>query len=596
QLQQRLPDYMIPASILVLDRLPLTPNGKIDRKALPAIDGTPDLATAYQAPDNPVEEILANIWAQVLGVERVGVHDNFFELGGDSILSIRVAAQAQRAGLSCTTKDLFLHQTIAELAGAIEAGGQVIPQSYPEPSGMVALAPAQQWFFNRHEANHWNQSVMIATAQVLDRASLEKAIDAVAGHHSALRTRFIRTPGGWRQRIVDQHESKLQYVDLSQIPESQLQSSIEQAAAAAQATLDIENGPAFRVVLMDAGGSGGRLLMICHHLIVDTVSWSILADHLWRAYTQVLSGAPANLGIRPLSFAGWTEQVGKHTEDEANRQAAKEDWDSTTRDGIPQIPVDFQHGLNSEDSADTLGFELSEEKTRELLNHVSKEQRSSIEDVLLTALSQAFMLWTGQPRLAINLEGHGRDNTLGIDLSQTVGWFTAICPILLECGGSLTDCIHSTRDKVRIARREQIANAPMRESASSNENTPAERLRQPQLSFNYLGQLDEALRSTGSDWRIAPESTGPQHDPRSLRAHLIDITAGIRYQKLNVEFTFSRGLHQPDSIETFSSFYQQSLLDTIHACLLLEGDTASGLDEFGWDRATIASLKELIAD
>jgi len=116
-LKQQLPEYMVPSAFVLLDALPLTSNGKVDRRALPAPDTTrPELAGTYVAPRTSVEELLAGIWTDVLRLEKVGIHDNFFELGGDSILSIQVVARANQAGLRLTPKQLFGHQTIAELA------------------------------------------------------------------------------------------------------------------------------------------------------------------------------------------------------------------------------------------------------------------------------------------------------------------------------------------------------------------------------------------------------------------------------------------------------------------------------------------------
>src|SRR5213079_437821 len=120
-LAEALPDYMVPSAFVALEELPLTPNGKLDRKALPAPDVSAAAAAGYVAPRTDAEAVLAAIWAEVLGVERVGVEDNFFELGGDSILSIQVVSRARQAGLNLTSKNIFLHQTIAELVAGLEA-------------------------------------------------------------------------------------------------------------------------------------------------------------------------------------------------------------------------------------------------------------------------------------------------------------------------------------------------------------------------------------------------------------------------------------------------------------------------------------------
>src|SRR5205823_10649833 len=153
---QKLPEYMVPSAFVFLEALPLTPNGKLDRKALPAPDRA-ELETNYAPPQSAAEEALAKIWSEVLRVERVGIHDNFFELGGDSILSIRIIARANQAGLRLTPRQVFQHQTIASLAAV--AGTAAVAESEQGPvTGAVSLTPIQRWFFEQEleEPHHYN--------------------------------------------------------------------------------------------------------------------------------------------------------------------------------------------------------------------------------------------------------------------------------------------------------------------------------------------------------------------------------------------------------------------------------------------------------
>ena len=163
-LQDRLPAYMVPAAVVVLEALPLSPNGKVDRKALPAPapDGAPSGAGAVTPPRTPAEHVLAAIWADVLRLERVGIHDNFFDLGGDSILSIQVVARANQAGLRLTPRQLFQHQTVAGLA-AVAGSAPVVEAEQGIVSGPVPLTPIQRWFFERDlpDPQHWNQALLL---------------------------------------------------------------------------------------------------------------------------------------------------------------------------------------------------------------------------------------------------------------------------------------------------------------------------------------------------------------------------------------------------------------------------------------------------
>uniref|UniRef100_UPI00226E2C25 amino acid adenylation domain-containing protein n=2 Tax=Streptomyces TaxID=1883 RepID=UPI00226E2C25 len=312
-----LPDYMVPAVFVPLDRLPLTPSGKVDRRSLPA----PDLTAArtgseYTAPRDTTEETLATVWADVLGLERVGVHDNFFDLGGDSILSIQVVSRARQAGLHLTSRLLFLHQTIASLATAATpteepAGGPA------EVSGRVALTPIQDWFFAEHTVapDHYAMSAHLELAPDTDPALLERALDAVVAHHDALRMRY--TPDGhtWIQEYgdVDATARVLSVRDLSALADDERDASLHEAALAAQRSLDLASGTVVKGVFFRLGSSRlPRLFLAVHHLVMDGVSWRIVLDDLATAYAQLTAGRPVDLGAKTSSYQQWARRLTDH--------------------------------------------------------------------------------------------------------------------------------------------------------------------------------------------------------------------------------------------------------------------------------------------
>jgi len=167
-LKERLPEYMIPSVFVKMEELPLTPSGKVDRKALPRPEGTrPELEKDYVAPSTPTEEKLAEIWAQVLGIEKPGVYDNFFELGGESIIAIQIISKANQAGIRLTPKHLFLHQTIAELS-TVANTSPAVKAEQGLVTGKVPLSPIQHWFFEQNltEPNHFNQSIFLEVRRI----------------------------------------------------------------------------------------------------------------------------------------------------------------------------------------------------------------------------------------------------------------------------------------------------------------------------------------------------------------------------------------------------------------------------------------------
>ncbi|HWE07716.1 MAG TPA: amino acid adenylation domain-containing protein, partial [Solirubrobacteraceae bacterium] len=313
---QSLPDYMVPSAFVVLDALPLSPNGKLDRQALPAPDLDAVVATGYAAPRTDAEAVLARIWAEVLGVERVGVEDNFFELGGDSILSIQVVSRARQAGLRLTSKDIFLHQSIAELATGL--GAALAPESVREDpvAGPVPLTPIQAWFFETHAetANHFNQSMTVELAEDVDAGALERAMDAVVAHHEALRMRFALVDGSWVQDVAPSETAAVfRRCDLSALDAGAQQAAMEEAAVAAQTSLDITDGPLLRAVLFGLGpGRRPQLFVTIHHLAVDGVSWRILLDDLEGAYRRIAAGQPVDLGAGTTTYRAWAQRLAEY--------------------------------------------------------------------------------------------------------------------------------------------------------------------------------------------------------------------------------------------------------------------------------------------
>ncbi|HLB77661.1 MAG TPA: condensation domain-containing protein, partial [Candidatus Dormibacteraeota bacterium] len=423
-LAERLPDYMVPSAFVVLDRLPLSPNGKLDRKALPAPDLSAVAAAGYVAPRTDAEAVLAGIWAEVLGVERVGIEDNFFGLGGDSILSIQVVSRARQAGLRLVAKDLFLHQTIAKLAPVVTMVEAEHAREEPVV-GPAPLTPIQHWFFQTYMVNprHFNQSVLMELTDDLDEGALQRALDAVLVHHDALRMRFEHVDGQWHQRnapvepvqVLQRHDHS--HVDIEEQP-----ACMENVASEVHASFDLAHGPLLKGVLFELGvGRRPFLFLAAHHLVIDGVSWRILLDDLDAAYQQAARGETIQLGPKTTSFRDWAQRLSEYVND-GGLDHELDHWASVL-EGSCELPVDhtpFEPGA----PARTVSVLLSTEDTDALLRTAPTAYRTGINDVLLAALAWALSRWTGRNTVSVDLEGHGREDVLeGIDLSRTVGWF-----------------------------------------------------------------------------------------------------------------------------------------------------------------------------
>jgi amino acid adenylation domain-containing protein/non-ribosomal peptide synthase protein (TIGR01720 family) len=562
-LKQKLPEYIIPSVFVVLDALPRTPNGKLDRQALPMPDTMPSPGTAaFVAPRTSVERTLASIWAAVLRRDRVGVHDNFFELGGDSILSIQIVARANQAGLRLTPRHLFQRQTIAELA-AIAGTLPIVQADQGLVSGSVPLTPIQHWFFEQDLADlhHWNQAVVLEVRHTLDYSVLERAVQHLLMHHDMLRARFRRETGGWQQDIVPSEASApCVRVDLSALSDAQQDVEIAEVTARIQASLNLEHGPLVRLALFDRGShQPARLLVIVHHLVIDSVSWLILLEDLQTAYQQLSAGQMVCLPPKTTSFKHWAERLIAYAQSAELPQELPY-W--LAAPSARRLPVDYPGGVNTVASARTVSVSLSTEATVALLRDVPRAYQTQTNDVLVTALAQAFARWTGEPTLLIDLEGHGREWVVeGVDLSRTVGWFTAIFPVLLqlEHAASLPQALQSVQEQLRHVPKRGIGYGVLRYLSQDTEATEILRaLPQAEVCFNYLGRLDQGV---SGPVLVGPvrEASGPHRSLRGKRRYLLEINARLAGSHLQCDWTYSERLHRHDTIAGLAQGFTETL-------------------------------------
>ncbi|HET9380236.1 MAG TPA: amino acid adenylation domain-containing protein, partial [Streptomyces sp.] len=505
-----LPDHMVPTSFTVLDALPTTVSGKVDRRALPAPapeGGERD--REFVAPRTPEEETLARIWAEVLGARRVGVTDNFFERGGDSILSIQAVSRARAAGLHLTSRDVFRHQTVADLAAAAAPRTSAAPERrLPRQEGPAPLTPVQEWFFASHgPLRHFTMSMLLDLPHDLDEPALERAVAALVAHHPALRTRFTRAHGTWRQQPGDGPlTGLLTRHDLSGATGTT--AAREAAAATARAALDPETGVLLRAALLSLPGERPQLFLTAHHLAVDSVSWRILLADLDQAYRQAVRGEPVRLEPVPTPFTDWAAHLSRRVR-AGDLDADLPHWTAEAAEPRTPLPVD-RHGTPLAGSVRTVRTRVDRATTEALLRHVPAVYRTRVNDVLLAALGRVLADWTGTERVTVALEGHGReDDTL--DLSRTVGWFTTQYPVTLAPAGPAGApdwgaTLKAVKERLRAVPRHGLSHEALARLGSPDPAARALRdLPLPQVCFNYHGQWEAG---DGRDFAPAGETPG----------------------------------------------------------------------------------------
>jgi amino acid adenylation domain-containing protein/non-ribosomal peptide synthase protein (TIGR01720 family) len=559
----RLPDYMVPLRILALDAFPLTPNGKIDRKKLPDPEPAAQRA-AFAAPETEAEKTLAAIWSAVLKKQPIGIHDNFFALGGDSILGLQIIARATQAGLRLRPRQLFEHQTIAELA-RVAASGPAIQAEQGLVGGTAPLTPIQHWFREqgRAEPQHFNMAMLLEVDPALDAAVLRRALDAVERQHDALRLRYRPEASSW----VQEHAEPASAIPLDEVTLAE-GARLEPVLAEMHRALDLEKGPVVRAAVLRLGPASARLALVAHHLVVDAVSWGILLEDLFTAYQQIAEGGAATLPPKTTSFQHWAQRLAAWAET-PDARAELDAWlAAADRDGSHEIPLQDPGAADTVADASTIATWLEAPDTEALLGEVPAAYEVKVNEVLLAALARSLAAWTGHGAVRIDVEGHGREFLFeDVDLSRTVGWFTALFPLRVRVGSreSERETLARVKDALRRIPRGGLGYGVLRYlSADASVRARLGAIPPAPVVFNYLGQIAD-VPARGIVRGAAREGVGPLHSPLAARPHRIEVAAIVeRGPRLRVGWTFGAEVLRAETIERLAASFNTSLRALIH--------------------------------
>ncbi|GLY53409.1 non-ribosomal peptide synthetase [Lentzea sp. NBRC 102530] len=545
-LAQVLPAHAVPATLTVLAELPLTQSGKTDRRALPAPDLDDTTGTPYLAPETEAEQTLAAIWADVLGVASVGTGHNFFELGGDSILGIQLVHRARQAGLQLSSRELFLHQTLGELAAVAQPATQ---RGHGEPVvGEVPLTPVQREFLegNPVAPHHFTQSFLAELHEDVDEEALRRALDAVIAHHDALRARFTHENGQWRQ--VYAPPATVDVLAKHTTTDQDVRAEIDKHASELDASFDLATGPLLRALLFDLGPDRRPMLFVtAHHLVVDTVSWRILVEDVESAYEQARTGE-IRLGARTSPAGDWVDALAAH--DGFDR----EHW--LALPPAAPLPVDGQ-GPDVEASTRSVEFSLTREDTSALLTLAPGAFRTRVNDVLLAGLAWALTRWTGEDGVVVDLEGHGREELFDdIDLSRTVGWFTAIYPVALRVPDEdWPSLIKNIRRQLRAVPDDGLSYGALRYLAEPG--TLPDRAHAGVL-FNYHGQAGAGSAESPLYQSFHDPVGAPRH-PAERRSHALEVVGAVSDGVLAFEWLYSADVHDEQTVRRVADHHLAAL-------------------------------------
>nr|WP_307857421.1 condensation domain-containing protein [Mycobacterium sp. SM1] len=601
-LAERLPGYMVPAAVVGLASLPLTVNGKLDKRALPA----PDYGDAgrYRAPSSPTEEILAGIYAQVLGVERVGVDDSFFELGGDSILSMQVVARARAAGLLCRPRDVLVEQTVAGLARVARiADGE--GDRVDEGVGPVMATPIMWWLRGLGGAvEQFNQTVVLQAPPGVTEADVVVLLQALLDRHAMLRLRVGDDgAGGWSLGVPEAGSvdagSCLRSVDVLS----------DEALVKARSGLNPAAGMMLSALWVAATG---QLVVMIHHLAVDGVSWRILLEDLNVAWVQHRGGQPVVLSAGGTSFARWAGLLAEYARrPQVVAQAGV--WRQVV--GAAAVVPAVRPQVDTFATAGHLSVSLDAQATAMLLAEVPAAFHAGVQDILVIALALAVARFVGDPAgpIGIDVEGHGRYEELAadVDLSRTVGWFTAKYPVALSVAGvSWAQVVTGEAALGAVVKdaKEQLRALPHPLSYGVLRYlNPEVGLEGPDplIGFNYLGRLGgAAVGDCGELWRIGREAVGALGAAMAIPvplAHTVELNAVTVEEEagpcLHASWTWAPSAFDREQISRLARLWFEALAGICaHVRAGGGGLTPSDIALAGLSQQQIDELQQLYAD
>lgn len=531
-LSKKLPYFMVPAYYKELDAIPLNRNGKLDLSALPE----PDLVNVHanEGPRNEVEELILSIWQSVLNVTGIGIHDNFFDLGGDSVKAIQIVSRLFDAGYAVEIKQVLQHQTIAQLALNIrEANRYKYEQGIV--SGEFGFSQITKWFFSKNFYNphYYNQSVLLKFTNKIDVTRLAQTLKMVVQHHDGLRINYNEKDGVLYYNPA--HVGKDIVIDVFtfDIPDEEVGERFYQIGGQIKAGFNIKTDLLLKAALLLVQGDQYYLLITAHHLVIDTVSWRIILEDLYRIYYALLNRNPFELPSKTASLIDWYNGFNKKQN---------------------ELPKKHGHSVNKRNAIDDVTanqirvrLDLSPDLTEQLIGDIHKKYKISCEIVLLTALMKALYETQGTASVNVELESHGRD-LQEINVSKTVGWFTALYHAGLKLtGSSIAEQVMGIKEQVR--------------TLYGSNTGPEINANDPDIRFNYLGQFD--FYQYSDLFEISDWDTGPDIDPSNHNTAAVEVICQIRDSKLTTVFTCAENIANSEIIFSMAKAYDKYIVDII---------------------------------
>ncbi|WP_339226903.1 bacitracin non-ribosomal peptide synthetase BacA [Bacillus sp. FSL K6-0972] len=582
-LEREMPDYMIPSYFVKLDRLPRTSSGKVDRNALPEADGSLIEGTRYDPPRNEIERKLVQVWREILGIEDIGISHHFFAAGGDSIKALQIISRLAKMNLKLEMKALFANPKIKDLSRLITEETRHRKHNKPV-TGETELLPIQKRYFanNKEELNHFNQSFMLFRKDGYDENIVRTAFNKILEQHDALRMIYEEKDGdiiqynrGYRENLFDLDVYDVRGLDCQAEKVFELATGIQKKSS-------IRKGKLVHLGIFRAD-EGDHLLIAIHHLVVDGVSWRILFEDFETLYLQALKDEPLDIGYKTDSYQEFARQLKKYAQ---SRRLLKEReyWQKALEADVPFIPAEKLERDTFEHST-TLSIRIGPDVTANLLRNANKAYNTEINDILLTALIAAVRDITGENKLKVMMEGHGREDILdGVDITRTIGWFTTVYPVFIDLGEEkeISQNIKMVKETLRKIPNKGIGYGVLKYMTEELQKIQT----QAPLSFNYFGEMNNDMNR--KVFSQSPFSPGESIGGKIVRHCAIEMNAISLNGELTIYTTFNQDQYQTSAIEQLNQSFKENLEKIVNHCVGKDGsdmtpsdygDVSLGLEE-----------------
>ena len=560
-LGERLPQYMVPAAYVRLEQLPLGRTGKLDRKALPAPEGDAFARHGYEAPAGEVEEALAEIWAEVLGIERVGRWDHFFELGGHSLLAVRVISRVRQVlGVEVPLGEVFARPVLSDFAreAGMAARAELPPIERASRQGPIPLSFAQQrlWFLEQlgELGSTYHVRMRRRLEGELDRGALARALDRIVARHEALRTAFPQVAGIPEQRIAPA-DSGFHLVEHELGGRTDADAELGRLLAAeAGAPFDLERGPLIRGQLVRLAPDDHLLLITMHHIVSDGWSSRVLIRELDALYAAFRRGAPDPLPPLEVQYADYAVWQRQWVAGEV-LQAQAEYWAETLA-GAPELldlPTDRPRPAQMDHVGALLRMELDEALTAGL-KALSRRNGTTLFMTLLAGWAVVLSRLSGQDDVVIGtpVANRGRREIEGL-----IGFFVNTLALRVDLSGapSVSDVLGRVKERALGAQHHQ--DIPFEQVVELVDSTRS-------LSHTPLFQVVFTWQDAAGGGRELP---GPAPAPLVAAGSAaqvtakFDLTIGLSEQggRITGMVEYATALFERTTIERFVGYLRRAL-------------------------------------